>query len=254
MRLRLLIIISFFSYNILANRFYDAAKEILLDIKDINYNVLSKTSINTLVATAPFYIAARQRDHHIHQHFYHREKHKNINQWPKWSTHVSSGITGVTIASNVIFALFSPNQHLQKTGEMFSIGLPFANIVKNIFKRFKFGCCLRPRNEHFHRYKKTYGGFPSGHMMIMSYATSLYGTQFGPIGWVPFGILSGYVFTNYIVCNRHTASQLVAGITLGTIYGLSSSTVVNSRMAKIAQCLSVSSENNRTCINFNYTF
>lgn len=248
-------LILFLVFNINANRISNAINEIAWDIIDINYNIFSRASINTLVATAPFFILSLQEDKKIHSNFYYRPKHKNICQWPRWATHASSAITGSAIGINIALALFCPNIHLQKTAEMFAIGLPFANLVKNIFKRFKYDICLRPRNEYFHRYKVTYGGFPSGHMMIMSYVTSLYGLQYGPPAWVPLGLLSTYVFANYIVSNRHTTSQLVAGIALGTIYGISSSTVTDSRLAKIAKCCSISIDSNRNpCLNFNYAF
>lgn len=255
MRLYLLVIFLFTISIIKAESVRQILRNIFIDAVDINYNLFSKNTINTLVAMAPFYILARQEDNRLHGYFYDYKRHKNKHALPRWADTLSSVITASLIVGDIGVIALGPNPRARATATIFAIGLPFANVLKDGFKKIKSNFCLRPKNEYFDRYKKTYGGFPSGHMMIAAYMTTIYGSEFGPKAGIPLGIASTYIFTEYISSNRHFASQLVAGTALGIIYGLASTKVVDDRMNRFLNHCSISmNDTYNPAVQFFYDF
>lgn len=109
-------------------------------------------------------------------------------------------------------------------------GFPFLWYVKDILKKSKCDANLRPHHETLSPHKRVCGGFPSGHIAGATYIAVLYGLQFGPKAAIPLGLLSTFIGSVFLSCNRHYASQLVAGAALGSIYALAVNKVINTKL------------------------
>ena len=108
--------------------------------------------------------------------------------------------------------------------------------VKEIIKKScAFECCARPFNELFAK-KKVYNGFPSGHMAEISFLTTLFGARFGLAWGIPCGIYAAYIFGISIACNRHFASQLLAGAGFGIAYGIAAIKLVDRDITDHIRC------------------
>lgn len=205
---------------------------VLRDLFGIAAHLVSWDTYKVFVATFPFYAACRIIDEDFQSHFYDRTRHENINQLPSWCqtfADISTAIPWTVLGS---FAFFSSNKRLQATSRVFLVGMPFVLLGKNLIKTFESEECLRPWNEHYDKKKRSYGGFPSGHMAELAYMTVLYGKQFGVRCAIPLGILSVVVAAVFINGNRHYASQLVAGFGWGAMFALASNKVVEKNIER----------------------
>lgn len=235
---------------------YNIVKDIFSTVGHLNKNIFTIDTLKILAGTVPIYFSTRSFDQRVQDRFYDRTCHKNINQWHK--AHKKIARYGVTIPIVVlsISSLFTSNEEFRQTGKVYLLGLPFVMLGKDLIKTVKLDCCLRPENEHFCRFKRSHGGFPSGHMALATYTAVLYGLRFGKKFAIPLGGYAAYLGFAFINSNRHYTSQIVAGVALGAIYAFAASKVVDTSLSR-NNALSVSLEatpKGQTAINITYRF
>lgn len=204
--------------------------EIIVDALMLNVNLFSMTSIYIVTGATPFYLAARMSDERIQQSFYDNSCHKNIRQLPKEchdAAHYGIGIPMVFLSS---LALWGWNEDLRTTARIYAIGLPFVHSGKDIIKKLRFKSCLRPWHESFGKERRSSGGFPSGHMANVTYMTALFGMRHGPAWGIPLGLFASFVFVDFLNCNRHYFSQLIAGAGLGLLFAFAADTIVTMKL------------------------
>jgi hypothetical protein len=73
-------------------------------------------------------------------------------------------------------------------------------------------------------------------MANITFITTLFAMRHGPKFGIPLGIFGGFVFANFLSCNRHYVSQLVAGIGLGLFYAFAADKVINERLGRDISC------------------
>ncbi len=205
--------------------------EIFCDAGLLLKNLFSVDSAKVITGFVPFYLLSRMHDEKLQVHFYDSSCHKNINQFPKHChsiAHYGIGVPMVVLSS---LAIFANDEDLRLTGRMFAIGLPFVHSGKDIIKKLRFKSCLRPWHENFNRHHRSSGGLPSGHMANVMFMASLFGMRHGPAWGVPLGLFAGFVFADFVNCNRHYLSQLVAGAGLGLIFAVAASKVVDKKLS-----------------------
>lgn len=204
--------------------------EIIVDALMLNLNLFSIDSIKIVTGVTPFYLASRMVDERIQDNFHDHTHHKNIRQLPKKChdiAHYGIGVPMVVLSS---LAFWGWNEDLRMTARLFAIGLPFVQSGKDIIKKLRFKSCLRPWHEDFGKDKRSAGGFPSGHMTNVVYMTTLFGMRHGPAWGIPLGLFSSFVFADFLNCNRHYLSQLVAGAGLGVIFAFAANKVINQKL------------------------
>ncbi len=202
---------------------------LVYDSLELGRYLFSADSLKVAAACVPLYGITRLWDEPLHYCFYDKKQHKNIKQLPQWChSGANVGVIAVPMITLGACALFAQDIKLKTTAQIFVLGLPFTWATKRALKLFKVNCCLRPRNEHFPRYQRSHGGFPSGHMLEITYMTTLIGLQYGPQWGIPLAVGAGFLAVDFTVCNRHYVSQLVAGTALGVIFGVAASKLVDS--------------------------
>ena len=203
------------------------------DMADVNRAVFTSTdTLKILTWVVPVYLIARFSDDRIHSAFYDSAGHRNISQLPEaFATFTSKTITVLAIS-----LLFSPffsfvDPEIRRVSLLMAEGLFSIFIIRTLAKySIKGRSCLRPWNGNFSAHQRSFGGFPSGHMAMAGYLTTLYAMQFGPKWGVPLGILTALASFASINRNRHYASQIVSGIGLGAIYGYAANKVLDTRL------------------------
>lgn len=193
---------------------------LLQDFWVFNKNLVSINTIKIMGSFAPIYGAARAMDSKIHACFYCPRHHKNKRQLPKGlynTVHYGIGVVMVGLAS---LGLWAHDDHLRRTAQLYAVTLPYTWLIKDLLKTIKTDACLRPKNQWFSKHKRYYGGCPSGHLMEITYTAVLFGTQMGPKFGVPLGIFTGAIAVDFLNCNRHLLSQIVAGVGLGVIFAV----------------------------------
>jgi membrane-associated phospholipid phosphatase len=203
---------------------------IVRDVVDLNYQLFSWESFSIIAATFPPFIAARMVDERVQSCFYHRGRHKNVNQLPSWCQDAARYVIGVPAVFFGLQSFFSKNVEVRATGQLLLVGLPFVVFGKDLLKHLDFKCGLRPWNENFSRKKRSGGGCPSGHMAEATFVAALYGFRFGLGYAIPLGLGALFVAGTFLNCNRHYLSQIVAGASLGIIYAVAADKVVNCRL------------------------
>jgi hypothetical protein len=224
------------------------------DVIDFHKNIGTITTAKILVGVAPFYMGVRAADKTVHGVFYCGKRHKNLHQPPRGITNFLNYGVPTAMIGVPLLTLFSRDESLSAVGRVFAITLPFVWVEKNILKKiFKVDANCRPYNEHFPR-KKVYGGCPSGHMVFACYATTLFGLQRGPAWGVPMGLFTAAVFLDFIVTNRHYASQMILGTGLGIIYGFAASKTVDYVRNVPITCSMGSTEKGYPAVNFSFRY
>lgn len=209
---------------------YPIYQRFFRDMVDINKHLFTLDTLYVAGVTVPMYIASRKMDHQLHDCFYDGSCHENRHQAPKWLCDLASKGVTVPLIGLTSLSFFAKDPDLKATSSIFWKGMLSIWAVKDIIKvGLKRDCCLRPSCQGFKR-KKYYGGFPSGHMAEASYMSLLYGLQMGPKWGLPLAAYALFVFGVSVNCNRHYASQLVAGAGLGAAYALAAHKVVNKRL------------------------
>lgn len=190
-------------------------------------HLFSKETALVAACIAPLYALARTHDDSLHRKFYCAQHHRHKKQMPSWCSHAAQdgilAVIGLVAAANV----FSSDECARTTGMVYLIGLPIVWGFKNIGKRMEHCGCVRPKNEHFCKDKTYYGGCPSGHGTYALFTTTLMWKQHGWRWGLPLAAFSAFVFADSVNCNRHYASQMVAGAGLGIALGLAASAVVD---------------------------
>ncbi len=204
---------------------------IVKDVFEIHINLASFDFFRIGCALFPPFVALRMNDERIHSHFYDPEHHKNKNQCAFFNHFFAQEAIAIPILGLVSLSVFSHDEDLRATSRVFAIGMPFVLIAKDIIKQLRFKAAYRPYNQYFEKKRKhVCGGFPSGHMAEMAYMTVLYSMRHGMKFAIPLSILSAYVGSTFVVCNRHYASQIVAGAGLGALYAVAASRVIDNKL------------------------
>lgn len=215
-----------------APQIFDFLGEILFDAGSLVKNVFSVSTAQILTGFTPVYILTRMHDEKLQTNFYDASCHKNINQFPKHCHSIAKYGVGVPMVALSSLAIFANDEDLRLTGRMFAIGLPFVHWGKDVLKQLRFKACLRPWHENFNRHHRSSGGFPSGHMANVVFMATLFGIRQGPAWGIPLGLFAGFVFADFINCNRHYLSQLIAGAGLGVIFAVAASKVVDKKLSE----------------------
>lgn len=228
-------------------------RSLLEDALELHKNIFTWQSFRITTTILPFFAGARMIDKRFQNCFYDAINHKN-----KWSLSrkcppvVEWGVA-VPLALLGSQWLFGKTEKMRNTSRIFVIGLPFLYLSKCLLKSIECNASLRPWNGNFSRTKRPCGGFPSGHTAKTTYATVLYGLQYGPRFTIPLGTLTLVVGAAFIACNRHYTSQVVAGVGLGAIYGFAASKLVDS---KLNDCITMGAtiNNNGPALSVTYQF
>jgi hypothetical protein len=208
------------------------AGEIVVDAVFLCVNLFSVDSAKIITAFTPFYLITRRTDESIQNHFYDPTCHKNCHQLPKACYNIARHGIAVPMVGLSSLAIFSSDPDLALTARMLAIGLPLVQSGKDVIKTLEFKCCLRPWHQDFSKERRSTGGFPSGHIANVSYMASLFGIRHGPAWAVPLTAFGLFVAANFLVCNRHYLSQLVAGAGLGLIFAVAASKVVDTKLER----------------------
>ena len=260
-KLIIIILINVFNINSISRSDWDKnyfennflVKEIK-NIFDLNLEIFSKDSLKILALTLPIYFASKTMDQDMHKCFYKRANHENINQPSKSVCNfVHNSFIPVLVGTTAI-SLFSSNEHLRQTGEVYLAGVLSIWGAKNIIKNgLELDCCKRPWNQLFDKHKQAYGGFPSGHIAEAVFFAGLYGSQFGIKVGAPLFAYTGVLWGLSLACNRHYFSQLVFGTILGSVYACAATKLVDKRLTdKLA--FSISNSSGNTNLSCSYTF
>lgn len=204
--------------------------EIIVDAVMLNKSIFSMNSVKIATAFTSPYLAARMVDERLQQNFYDCDNHKNVKQLPKCCYDIARVGIGIPMVALSSLALFGWNEDLRMTGRIFAIGIPFVQSGKDLIKKLRFKACLRPLHESFSKEKRVSGGFPSGHMANVAYMTTLFGMRHGLAWGIPLGLFSTFVLVDFLNCNRHYLSQLIAGVGLGVIFGFAASKVIDQKL------------------------
>lgn len=206
-------------------------EELIIDALDINYNLLSVNSAKIITAFIPPYLMTRYCDETIQSNFYDQSLHKNINQFPPAAHNAAKYGVGIPMVALSSLALFGPTQDIRMTGRIFAIALPFVHSGKDIIKKMNCHACLRPWHEEFDKHHRSTGGFPSGHMANVTFMATLFGMRYGARWGIPLSLLAAFVAADFINCNRHYASQVVAGAGLGVMFAFAADNVISKKLS-----------------------
>ena len=187
------------------------------DFLTLQKNVFTAPTVEIIAMFIPFYTIGRIFDKPLHKRFYCFKHHHNKHQMPKGLYYGVEGALATSIAALMSLSFLGHDGQRKRTAQLYSVTLPCLWILKSIIKQIPFKGNLRPPNGCFRRCKY-YGGFPSGHMFEMSFTAALFGTQLGPKYGIPLGILAGVIGLEFMNCNRHYLSQLIAGAGFGLIF------------------------------------
>ena len=233
---------------------FDLVAIAVKDAFSLLHNLFSVNSAKVLTGFTPLYLLTRMHDERIQAHFYDACNHHNINQFPQRCHTIAHYGVGVPIVALSSLVLFARDEDLRLTAWMFTLGLPFVQSGKDIIKQLRFKACLRPWHEKYSRHQRSSGGFPSGHMANVTYMATLFGMRHGPAWGIPLGAFAGFVFADFLNCNRHYLSQLVAGAGLGVIFAVAASKVVDEKLAKRYSFSCGVDQGGKPCAQFCYSF
>ncbi len=204
--------------------------EIIVDATRLMHNLFSVDSAKIATLVTPFYLITRSLDEQIQKPFYDPAGHKNCNQLPRSCHDFAKNSVAIPMVGLSSLAIFATDSDLALTARMLAIGLPFVQSGKDIIKSLRFTSCLRPWNENFCQTERSSGGFPSGHIANISYMAMLFGMRHGLRWAIPLTALGIFVAADFLNCNRHYLSQLVAGAGLGVIFAVAASKVVDTKI------------------------
>jgi len=197
------------------------------DVFDFHKNLISPDTLKVAAITIPSFFIARFADDSVHECFYNRLNHKNINQMPHWSHEVARVITGPTITFLALQGFLSKRSRDFYTAYAMVLGFPFLWFTNEFIKKIKIDCSLRPWNQYFSSKKRASGGFPSGHTAKIAYLATLYGLEYGLKAAIPLGLIAMGIGGTFIASNRHYTSQIIAGFGAGIVYGIAAHKLVH---------------------------
>jgi PAP2 superfamily len=228
--------------------------EVVIDALRLQRYLFTIDTAKVITGVMPLYLIARNIDEDVQSRFYDPVFHKNINQFHVSCHTVGKYGVGIPMVALSSLMFYSSDTDLRLTARIFAIGLPFVHSGKDIIKNLRTKACLRPWHEDFSCQERSSGGFPSGHMANISYATALFGMRHG-IKWAaPLGLLASFVFADFINCNRHYLSQLIAGAGFGLIYALAANKVIEKKLSERVGFQMGSDENGYHTLKVNCTF
>ena len=196
-------------------------------------NLFCRDTLKVITGALPIYLLSRMQDERIQKSFfYDKKRHKNLCEHHSFFYHLADEGVVIPFSAAIGSFFFSSNCDLHTTSRVFLISLPITWATRSAIKEVKLDCCLRPWNQHFSNKHRSFGGFPSGHMLEMAYMTALYRMRFGPKWGVPLGLYSAFIFSEFLVCNRHYLSQLVAGTALGVAFAYSANKTIQRDLKK----------------------
>lgn len=203
------------------------------DVVKINLGLFSWDSLKVFVITAPFFAGARMIDDKLHNCFFDHKKKKNRNEPAHWCKEIARLSIGIPIGLLSSQAVFSRDENMRVTSQVFLTGMPFVLLAKDIFKeQLNFDLCKRPYHQIFAKEQRKFGGFPSGHLAEATYMAVLYGMRFGINYALPLGGIAVFVTIVFLSSNRHYLSQMIAGAGFGAMYALSANRLIDSKLAK----------------------
>ena len=174
------------------------------DIFDLNkYAVFSVETFKVISTAFPFYVATRIFDERLQKNFHVRCCRRDVNQAPEWCRTVCKYGISLPITTLALMTIFGTNEELRTTGRIFLLGMPFVLSGKDIIKQFDFEANCRPWCDRFPCEKRSFGGFPSGHMAEVTFMTVLYGKRFGWKAAMPLALFSTFLGATFLNCNRH---------------------------------------------------
>ncbi|MBT4856483.1 phosphatase PAP2 family protein [bacterium] len=211
-------------------------------VRNFTYNMylivkeaFSLDSMMVLTAFTPIYLSARILDEEVHRGFYDHECHKNKDYPHKYLEWVTDGSMVVPIILFSGLMQFSSDPRVRLTGGIAFSGVVVTQLMNQVIKHLiatqPLRASMRPLNEDFCPHKRVHNGFPSGHTLGCVYIGVLCGLQLGPKWAIPVGATCAVIAGLTIQCNKHYLSQVVAGATVGTIFAISSSKIINAKMA-----------------------
>lgn len=204
---------------------------LVYDALRLGVNLFSMESVKVLTGFAPLFIITRRFDESLHMKFYDDVNHKNINQLPQvCHTFAKDGIAIPMLLVSGLW-IYGWNDDLRQTGRMAAIGIPFVQCGKDLIKQLRLRFCLRPWHENFSSKERASGGFPSGHMATAIYVSSLMWMRHGPQWGVPLTAFAVAMGLDFLNCNRHYLSQMVAGAGLGLIFAYAANKVIDANLA-----------------------
>jgi membrane-associated phospholipid phosphatase len=189
---------------------------------DFNKACFSMPAACALLATAPYYVVARQMDNNLNDYFCCPDHHQNNHQFPEnFYTVCDKSVFAVCLGLGTM-AFLPVRLEWQRAAEVYLVALPFTWLGKNLFKLFVYDGNLRPKSGNFDWRKPWYGANPSGHLVNTVFTAVFWGMVGGPIFAIPLTLFSALLGVNFIVGNRHYVSQLVAGVGVGALFGYAS--------------------------------
>ncbi len=207
--------------------FMDTVTLVVREVVEFHYTLFDLDTIQLLTWSVPPYLISRAADPHIHCCFYDASCHKNLKQMPSAVVRTINSLGNIGVWGFSSLAVLSSNEHTRRVARIYLIGDLAGMVLKNVIKSVEGGAGVRPGNEHFPQ-KKTFGGFPSGHMFEATYMVTTLGLEYGYKVGLPLSAFAGLVFGTLIGSNRHYASQVVAGGALGIVYGVAAHKLINS--------------------------
>lgn len=216
-------------YQICRATFGEQLRDFAADFAKVNFNIFTKESILVASAFAPVYAVARSGDEPIHHGLYDEWCHKNTFGFGCWRKSVTEDWVAVPLLGLGVGLLATGDENLI-IGRVFLAGLLSGELAKDVIKEcvdHEIG--YRPLNGDFKK-KVVCGGFPSGHMTAVAFATIYLGLTKGASWAIPVGMYAGFVAGMLIVCNYHYASQVVAGTGLGALYAVAAYKVACERL------------------------
>jgi hypothetical protein len=206
--------------------------EVAEDAVRINLGLFSWDSLKIFVTTTPFFVGARMIDEKLHNCFFDQRNKKNRYEPAQWAKETARLSIGIPIALLGTQAIFSRNEDMQLTSQIFLTGMPFVLLAKDLIKKLDFDVCKRPFHEKFAKHQRKFGGFPSGHLAEATYTAVLYGMRYGPNFAIPLGGVAVFVSVIFLSSNRHYLSQMIAGAGFGAMYAFSANRLIDARLTK----------------------
>ena len=202
-------------------------RHLVVDTVNVWSFVFSLDTMRLLLPIVPIYLVARHEDERVHQQFYRCATHTNKNQ-PKGflrAVAVDDGVVAIPFIVLSSLGWFSTDPYTRRQAQTFTTGLIWAWVTKIVLKELvKVDACLRPWNEHHSAYERSYGGNPSGHLTTLTFLTTYWAFQWGLPWAVPMGAYTLYAMAVNVAVNHHYLSQVVAGASLGLIFGVAAHT------------------------------
>ena len=232
----------------------ESAALIGCEIAGIFKNLFDWDTLKIAAITFPFFVGARIIDEKLHSCFYDFDKHKNINNPPKWCHDFAEWSVSGPMIFCALEAVLARDNEFREACRTYFVGMPFVISGKDLLKSLHFDSCLRPWNQKFGCECRSPGGFPSGHVAEATYAAVIFGLRYGPPAAIPLGLLAVGVGATFITCNRHYLSQLVAGAGLGAMFGLAAHKFIDEKM-RLKYHMSVTiNKQGGPSFNFAYNF